>query len=105
MNLSPEEYALQDYTLDKKFISIVYLNMSTKKGIAFLIYNNKQNSGQINIENSEIMETYLCKDITYNIIENMGRYYVSWEKEGMYYILQNCSSLEECKTIVENIIY
>ena len=104
LNLSPEEYALQDYTLDKKCISIVYLNIDTEKRIIFWIYKDKQSSGQINMENNEIMETYLYKNITYNIIENMERYYISWEKEGIYYILKNCSSLEECKAIVKNII-
>lgn len=105
LNLPSEEYTLQDYTLDEKYMSIVYLNTNTRKGIAFLIYNTKQNSGQINIENSEIMETYLYKDITYSIIENMERYYISWEKEGVYYVLQNCSSLEECKIMIKNITY
>jgi len=105
LNLPSEEYTLQDYTLDKKYISVVYLNINTEKRIVFWIYKDKQSSGQINMENSEIIETYLYKDITHNIIENMGRYYISWEKEGIYYILQNCSSLEECKTMIESITY
>lgn len=105
LKLDEKKYIIQDFIVSKKYISIIYFNINSKENIAFLIYKDKQNSGQINIENSEIIETYLWKDITYNIIENMERYYVSWEKDGIYYTLQNCNSLEECKNIIGNIIY
>lgn len=105
LNLPSEEYTLQDYTLDKKYIGIIYFNLNTTERVVFSIYKNKQSSGKINVENSEEIETYLHKDIEYTIIKNMERYYIFWEKEGVYYVLQNCSSLEECKTMIKNITY
>ena len=86
-------------------MGIIYFNVNTKERVVFSIYKDKQSSGEINVENSEVIETYLHKNVKYTIIENMERYYIFWEKEGIYYILQNCSSLEECKIIVNNITY
>lgn len=105
LNLSPEEYALQDYTLDKKFISIIYFNENTNKNIIFDIFKDKGATGNIKIENTPVVTSYVYEDTAYNITENMERYYTSWEKNGVYYVLQNCSSLEECKTIIESITY
>lgn len=105
LNLPSEEYTLQDYTLDKKYISIVYLNLNTNKNIIFDIFKDKGANGNIKIENTPVITPYVYKNITYNITENMERYYTSWEKNGVYYVLQNCSSLEECKIIIENITY
>lgn len=105
LNLSSDKYVLQDYILSKKYMSIVYFNIDVERNIIFWIYKDSQTSGQIDIENNEMIEKYLYQDILYNITENMERYYVSWEKDGIYYILQNCSSLEECKNMIENITY
>ncbi|MEY8321334.1 hypothetical protein AAK894_09680 [Lachnospiraceae bacterium 46-61] len=105
INLPFNEYRLQDYVISEKYISITYLNINTEENIVFSIYKDKQASGQINIEHNKIIEIYLFKDIIYNIIENMGRYYISWEKDEIYYILQNCSNLEESKNMIENITY
>ena len=105
LNLSSDKYVLQDYILSKKYMSIVYFNIDVERNIIFWIYKDSQTSGQIDIENNERIEKYLYQDILYNITENMERYYVSWEKDGIYYILQNCSSLEECKNMIENITY
>ena len=105
INLPSDEYSLQDYVISDKYISIIYFNINIKENIVFSIYKDKQASGQINIENNEIIETYLFQDIVYSILENMERYYISWEKDKIYYILQNCSNLEECKNIIESITY
>lgn len=105
LNLPSEEYTLQDYTLDRKYISVIYFNASTNKNVIFDIFKNKGANGNINIENTPVITPYVYKNITYNIIENMERYYTSWEKDGVYYLLQNCSSLEECKTMIESITY
>ena len=105
LNLSASDYVLQDFKSSKKYVSIEYLNINTKENIVFWIYKDKQNSGRINIENNTEIETYSNQNITYSITENMERYYVTWEKEGIYYILQNCHSLEECKNILQDITY
>ncbi len=105
LNLPSEEYTLQDYTLDRKYISVIYFNASTNKNVIFDIFKNKGANGNINIENTPVITPYVYKNITYNIIENMERYYTSWEKDGVYYLLQNCSSLEECKRMIESITY
>ena len=105
LNLSSNNYNLQDYILANRYMSIVYFDVNMKENIIFWIYKNKHVSGKINMENDKVIEAYSYEGITYNITENMERYYISWEKEGVYYILQNCSSLEECKNIIGNITY
>lgn len=105
LNLPADEYTLQDYTLSEKYVSVVYLNTNKKENIILYFFKDKEVSGKINIENTTITTPYIYKDITYNIIENMERYYTSWEKQGIYYILQNCSSIEECKEIIQSIAY
>ncbi len=110
LNLSSQEYSLQDYILSEKYISIIYLNLNTKENIVFCFFKNTPNSGKITLENTTIenipiLETYSYKEDVYDIMKNKERYYVSWQRDGIYYILQNCSSLQECKTIIQNILY
>ena len=76
----------------------------------FCFFKNTPNSGKITLENTTIenipiLETYSYKEDVYDIMKNKERYYVSWQRDGIYYILQNCSSLQECKTIIQNILY
>lgn len=105
LNLPAEQYVLQSYELTKKFISIEYLNMNEEKNINFCFLKTKPSYGEFNLEKTDVIEVYTYNNIMYNIIENKERYNISWEKEGIYYILQNCSSIEECKKIIENITY
>ena len=48
------------------------------------------------------LESFRHGLVDFDLLE---RYYISWEKEGIYYILQNCSSIEECKEIIQSIVY
>ena len=105
LNLDTHKYLLQDCTVSKRYVNVEYLNISTEENIVFSIYKNKQTSGKINVESDKITETYSYEDVEYIIIKNVKRYDISWEKEGIYYILQNCSSLEECKNMIESITY
>ncbi len=105
LNLDANKYLLQDCTISKKYVNVEYLNINTEENIVFSIYKNKQTSGKINVETSKTTETYLYEEVEYIITKNVKRYDISWEKEGIYYILQNCSSSEECKNIIENIRY
>lgn len=105
LNLPTDEYTLQGYELTKKYVSIEYLNINKEKNVNFCFLKTKPSSGEFNIEKTDIVEAYTYQDIIYNITENKERYNISWEKEGIYYILQNCINSEECKKIIENITY
>ncbi|MEY8321021.1 hypothetical protein AAK894_08055 [Lachnospiraceae bacterium 46-61] len=105
LNLDTSKYALQRCGSSKKYISIEYLNKHTQEGVIFFVFNHKPNNGEFNIEKDDIVETYMFQDIEYDIIKNQKRYDVSWNKDSIYYVLQNCDNIKECKKIIESISY
>ncbi len=105
LNLDNKKYILQDCGSSKRYVSVEYLNKDTEEFMVFCIFKYKPVAGEFNIEKDKIIETYLYKDVTYDIMENRGRYYIAWNNDSVYYTLQNCESAEECKRVIETILY
>ena len=105
LDLDTDKYLLQYSGSSKRYMSVEYLNKKTKEYMVFCVFKYKPNNGEFNIEKDKIIETYVYQDVAYNIIENKERYFVSWDKNGVYYSLQNCESAEECKNLIETISY
>lgn len=110
LNLPSEEYVLQDYILSQKYISIIYFHLEKKENIVYCFFKDMPHSGNIALENTALqngtaVETYFYEGNGHKIMKNDQRYYVSWQRDGIYYVLQNCSSLEECKMMIQSISY
>lgn len=105
LNLNIDKYVLQRCGSSKRYISLEYLNIFTQENAIFFIFKHKPGAGEFNIEKDDVIETYVYNDISYDIIENQKRYDISWDKDSIYYVLQNCNSVEECKKIIESISY
>ena len=105
LDLDTDKYLLQYSGSSKRYMSVEYLNKKTKEYMVFCVFKYKPNNGEFNIEKDKIIETYVYQDVAYNIIENKERYFVSWDKNGVYYSLQNCESADECKKLIETISY
>ncbi len=103
LNLDVDKYALQRCGSSKRYTSIEYLNKYTQESVVFFIFNHKPDAGEFNIEKDNVVEAYTYQDVTYDIIKNQKRYDISWNKDSIYYILQNCDDIKECKKIIESI--
>ena len=105
LNLDTSKYALQRCGSSKRYVSIEYLNKHTQESVIFFIFKHKPDNGEFNIEKDDIVETYVFQDIEYDIVKNQKRYDISWNKDSIYYVLQNCDDIKECKKIIESISY
>ena len=103
LNLDVDKYTLQRCGSSKRYTSIEYLNKYTQESVVFFIFNHKPDAGEFNIEKDNVVEAYTYQDVTYDIIKNQKRYDISWNKDSIYYILQNCDDVKECKKIIESI--
>ena len=103
LNLDTSKYALQRCGSSKRYVSIEYLNKHTQESVIFFIFKHKPDNGEFNIEKDDIVETYVFQDIEYDIVKNQKRYDISWNKDSIYYVLQNCDDIKECKKIIESI--
>ena len=84
---------------------MTYTNDLLNECITFEYYGEVLGNGLWSLEESNLIEYYKYNDISYQITENKGRYYISWENDGLFYSIQNCENIEECYKIIQGIEY